>query len=343
MRASAGTVGHLRAVFRSAVTHTGLACVGPSFFGGVTVMGLSSGPRVHEPNQEKLFNDARECRARPAAVSEQLHAKLSDWVSTQEQTHQERLNFPFIEDSKMEWYVCVLVLILSTPTLAVADCTSRCLKCAQEVPRMDTSVDSLTCTLECEGALSSSWEINKCDRILNPQSVDLTPGGDAHSSPNPEDSEDSLPSLVKRYGGFIKRIDKNKLFKSPWYENAVLKGLLSKKFEQPLGKFGERATPEFSEDTEGEDVASENETGIYEEAALNPVKRYGGFLRKFPKRSESSEENTGQELQKRYGGFMRRIRPKLRWDNQKRYGGFLRRHFKMSVRSEDPAFDDVSL
>lgn len=165
----------------------------------------------------------------------------------------------------------------------------------------------------------------------------------------PDDTEDNqestLPSLVKRYGGFIKRIDKNKLsLKSPWYDNAILKELFAKKLGDPVGKFGVREAPEFVGGTEREDEASENDTGVYDDAALNPVKRYGGFLRKFPKRSESSEESNRQELQKRYGGFMRRIRPKLRWDNQKRYGGFLRRHFKLSVRSEeDPAYDDFGL
>lgn len=49
----------------------------------------------------------------------------------------------FLQDSRMEWFVCVLVLILSAPTLAAADCASRCLKCAQELPRADTSVDSV--------------------------------------------------------------------------------------------------------------------------------------------------------------------------------------------------------
>lgn len=160
--------------------------------------------------------------------------------------------------------------------------------------------------------------------------------------------------MVKRYGGFIKRIDKNKnkKFTSPWRDNAVFKGPFAKKYEDLLRKFGERDLPEFSEDDQGGDVASENEMGVYNnDAAINEVKRYGGFLRKFgpkTKRSNSMEDGSQEEVQKRYGGFMRRIRPKLnnlKWDNQKRYGGFLRRHFKISVRSdEEPSsYDDFGL
>lgn len=149
-----------------------------------------------------------------------------------------------------------------------------------------------------------------------------------------EEEESQQADLVKRYGGFIKRIDKskNKVFSSPWRDNYVLKAAaLPKKYEDLLKKLEERDA----------------------DAALRGyVKRYGGFLRKFgPKtrRSSSAEQESlePEELQKRYGGFMRRVRPKLnnlKWD--KRYGGFLRRHFKISLRSaEDPfySYDDSSL
>lgn len=207
-----------------------------------------------------------------------------------------------------------------------------------------------TCTLECEGVVPSSSTLDRCEKALQELSdelSDLNPDADGERSA--EDLQDKASNLVKRYGGFIKRIDKNKnkFFGSPWKENAILKGLFAKKYGESISKLGQRDVPSITEDDEGDDVTAENETGVYEnEVPLNEVKRYGGFLRKFgPKRSVLVDDNSRQVLQKRYGGFMRRIRPKLRWDNQKRYGGFLRRHFKISVRSdEEPSsYEDYAL
>lgn len=202
-----------------------------------------------------------------------------------------------------------------------------------------------TCTLECEGAVPSTGTSDRCENALQELSdefTDLDPdtGGEPQEKPS---------DLVKRYGGFIKRIEKNKnkLFASPWKENAILKGLFAKKYGESLSKLSERDVPSITEDDEGEDGTADNETGVYDnDVALNEVKRYGGFLRKFgPKRTSFVDNTSPQVLQKRYGGFMRRIRPKLRWDNQKRYGGFLRRHFKISVRSdEEPSsYEDYAL
>ncbi|XP_060750131.1 proenkephalin-B [Tachysurus vachellii] len=239
----------------------------------------------------------------------------------------------------MEWYV--LVLMLSLPSLSWAGCSEQCLKCALQIS--DSPLNLLTCTLECDGTLTSSSELNRCEKILRDR---------------PEDDlqDPTVSNPVKRYGGFIKRIEKNKknLLISPWRENAVEKGSLAKKYGDAILKVMERNTPELTEEVEGEERTgtgdwerSENELGLYDSSfPLNEVKRYGGFRRKFvPKRSESEEETGQQELQKRYGGFMRRIRPKLNWDNQKRYGGFLRRHFKISVRSdEEPSsYDEFGL
>ncbi|TKS77010.1 Proenkephalin-B Beta-neoendorphin-dynorphin [Collichthys lucidus] len=237
----------------------------------------------------------------------------------------------------MEWYV--LVLILSLPPSIHADCSSQCQKCAQQILNSDVAFSSLSCSAECEEQLKSCGE---------------APGLADFSQDEAAAAEESQQAdLVKRYGGFIKRIDKNKnkIFTSPWRDNYILKaGALPKKYEDLLKRLEERGV-DMPEDA---DDAPEDADDAPEDQMLRSyVKRYGGFLRKFGPKSkrissmEQEESQEPEELQKRYGGFMRRIRPKLnnlKWD--KRYGGFLRRHFKISVRSvEEPhySYDDLSL
>ncbi|XP_022068963.1 proenkephalin-B [Acanthochromis polyacanthus] len=225
----------------------------------------------------------------------------------------------------MEWYV--LVLMLSLPSSIHTDCSSHCQKCVHQILSPDAAFTSLTCSAECDGQLES------CSPA--PRTADFSQ----------EEEERQQADLVKRYGGFIKRIDKNKnkIFTSPWRDNYILKArALPKKYEDLLKRIEEREVdaPEDAGDAPEDQISH------------GYVKRYGGFLRKFgpkSKRSSSAEEESPdtEELQKRYGGFMRRVRPKLnnlKWD--KRYGGFLRRHFKISVRSvEEPyaSYDDMSL
>uniref|UniRef100_A0A1A8KJ61 Prodynorphin n=1 Tax=Nothobranchius kuhntae TaxID=321403 RepID=A0A1A8KJ61_NOTKU len=230
----------------------------------------------------------------------------------------------------MEWYV--LVLMLSLPPSIHTDCSSQCQKCAQLL-RPDAAFSSLSCSAECEA------ELQNCGPV--PRLADFTEDEAA------EAEESQQADLVKRYGGFIKRIDKNKnklfssSYSSPWRENSVLKAAaFPRKYEELLKRLEAReAQQDAPEDAEDRVLHSY-------------VKRYGGFLRKFgPKsrRSSSAEQESQEpeELQKRYGGFMRRVRPKLnnlKWD--KRYGGYLRRHFKISVRSAEEPFyssDESSL
>ncbi|KAM3872219.1 proenkephalin-B [Diretmus argenteus] len=219
----------------------------------------------------------------------------------------------------MEW--CVVVLMLILPCSIQTDCSSR----QQHLPGADDVAFSSTgCSADCP--------VDRCVRAVRL-------GADFSRD---EENQENRRDLVKRYGGFIKRIDKNKnkIYASPWRDNLILK-TLPKKYEGLLRKMEQR-------DAEQEQDLDQDQDQDLERL----VKRYGGFLRKLaPKSKRSSpqeEEEEEEELQKRYGGFMRRIRPKLsnlRWGNQKRYGGFLRRHFKISVRSdqEPDSYEDSGL
>lgn len=150
--------------------------------------------------------------------------------------------------------------------------------------------------------------------------------GDAPGLDGAAAEQSQQADLVKRFGGFIKKIEQNN--NGAWRDNYIVKA---------------EALPEKNEDLSKRlwesDVDAPEDAGRAGDQTLGSyVKRYGGFLRKFgpkSKRNSSAEQRSQrpEELQKRYGGFMRRVRPKmnnLQWE--KRYGGFLRRHFKISVR-----------
>ncbi|MGH0130979.1 UNVERIFIED_CONTAM: hypothetical protein FKN15_001876 [Acipenser sinensis] len=212
---------------------------------------------------------------------------------------------------RMEWHVLVLALCLSLPSSIQDDCSSQCLTCAQQTQNEVTQINSLVCTLECEGALSFSTELQKCEKVLQMYSAGLFGVNDkAKTEKEDQPGEPPFSNPVKRYGGFLKKVDKSKYYNSSPAQNSNIKSLLAKKYLYLLRKFGERDIPDMLQDTKVGGGASDNEEVVYDDAtAVNEVKRYGGFLRKFgPKRSlESGEESSEEELQKRYGGFMRRL------------------------------------
>ncbi|KAM9296874.1 proenkephalin-B [Gastrophryne carolinensis] len=253
-----------------------------------------------------------------------------------------------------------VLLSFSAPRAACADCVSWCFSCAVQLRSTSNPLNPLICSLQCEESLSSLTEWERCERLLYPlKTVVEVSKREQERVPT---SADFLELPVKRYGGFIKKLDKNKFFFSnPKRESGT--------FVEDDGNAyrGERDIVEVPEPEQETEVSEESEEHKQSWSTKDERKRYGGFLRKYPKRSledfqgadmkrrlvldpeirpgqglEEVETEQGVEtehgmadLQKRYGGFMRRIRPKLKWDNQKRYGGFLRRQFKITARSEE--------
>ncbi|XP_048877882.1 proenkephalin-B-like isoform X2 [Brienomyrus brachyistius] len=232
----------------------------------------------------------------------------------------------------MDWYLLVMVLSLGLPSAAQKNCSSQCLTCAQLISEVDFSFDRLACTLECEGILPPTSELDKCQRVL-----EFFTSSTGLNEMN-EDNEDTIESesldlrgtlvgpIVKRYGGFLKKLDKNKIFNLVSKKNDYRK---AKKYSRIFRKAGEGDVPDI-----GQLVPQRLDGAELDRDASGKMKRYGGFVRKFGGRRSGEEDGRGV-LQKRYGGFLRRIRPKLKFVNQKRYGGLFRRHFKVSPRSEE--------
>ncbi|XP_026553117.1 proenkephalin-B [Pseudonaja textilis] len=216
----------------------------------------------------------------------------------------------------MDWQLWGLAFYLHVAFSASWDCVSRCSLCLLHNQDGEEPINPLHCALGCQSISVSSLEWQRCERVL----AALT------SFPMEEEEEAA---------GRSQRI--------------LTQGDASRSYGGFLQKMAERAEPEPKDDEDDletlgiQDLVSHRAEEEPDLASLKVErKRYGGFLRRFPKRGSGAvgteeEEDGGdlEDLHKRYGGFMRRIRPKLKWDKQKRYGGFLRRQFKVTTRSKE--------
>ncbi|CAN9502913.1 unnamed protein product [Ophioblennius macclurei] len=243
---------------------------------------------------------------------------------------------------------CLWMLVLGACVSLVVgtDCGKECALCVYRLLGQQSTLSSLTCSLECDGGLDSQ-KLRLCQDVLleDENQNPLAPQQDQETldatTADEEDATSPEHQMAKKYGGFMKR----------------------------YGGFMSRRSPSSSSSSSPEEAGNQDEEQNIrmeilkvlnaatehgggeggEGQAGEAAKRYGGFMRRgeggggaaAAAQGNLLEAVLGRGLKKRYGGFMRRVgRPewlvdssknggvlKRAWENgselQKRYGGFM--------------------
>ncbi|KAK9979660.1 hypothetical protein ABG768_013079 [Culter alburnus] len=202
-----------------------------------------------------------------------------------------------------------------------AECGRDCALCVYRLFHQQTEIDTLTCTLECEGTVDSR-KLEDCKSILTEE--DRL----AIDNLGKQEEESAGHLLAKKYGGFMKR-----------YGGFMIKKAAEIGMGAPADSDGTEPISKkyggFMKKDKAEDGAEDHRVELLreilrvgltsesdEEHDGDMVKRYGGFMRSV--QGNSGLEEAGRDLHKRYGGFMRRVgRPE--WLDTQKSNGFLKR------------------
>nr|AAU95755.1 proenkephalin [Bombina orientalis] len=222
---------------------------------------------------------------------------------------------------------CCLALALTTYLFVAvrADCSKDCATCAYHLGQQ-AELNSLACTLECEGKLPLAKAWGTCKELLQAAKEDNVQE-EKRTKATIALIAKKYGGFMKRYGGFMKKMDELYHVEPEDGENGG--EILAKKYGGFMKKEADTDTSDLLRELLATNGDPENNDTPEEMS-----KRYGGFMRGY-RRSPEAEDDT-RVLQKRYGGFMRRVgRPEWWQDYQKRYGGFMRRFADSLLPSDE--------
>ncbi|XP_073705867.1 proenkephalin a [Garra rufa] len=229
----------------------------------------------------------------------------------------------------VNWWTLALSACLVL--MARGECGRDCALCVYRLMRQQTEIDTLTCSLQCEGAVDFR-KLDICKNILSEE--------DRLAMDNLKQEEESADHLLtKKYGGFMKRYGGFMVKKAA--EIGMGASAESDDTEAISKKYGG-----FMKKDKAEDGAKDQQTELLREILRvgltsepdeqhdgDMLKRYGGFMRSVQGNSFLGE--AGKDLHKRYGGFMRRVGRPDWLDNQKS-SGFLKRTWEDGGESALP-------